>query len=51
MIQTEQTPNPNSIKFLSDETISAIGTEEFQKKEIKDIKNIFIKELLNFQGV
>ena len=31
MIQTEPTPNPNSLKFLSEKTISAIGTEEFQK--------------------
>ena len=29
MIQTETTPNPNSLKFLSEKTISAIGTEEF----------------------
>jgi NFU1 iron-sulfur cluster scaffold homolog, mitochondrial len=51
MIQTEHTPNPNSLKFLSDETISTIGTEEFQKKEIKNIKNEFVKDLLNFKGV
>ena len=31
MIQTEVTPNPDSLKFLSEKTISAIGTEEFQK--------------------
>ena len=51
MIQTEQTPNPDSLKFLSDKTVSSIGTEEFQKKKIKDIKNTFIKNLLNFKGV
>ena len=51
MIQTEQTPNPDSLKFLSDETVSSIGTEEFQKKDIKNIKNEFIKSLLNFKGV
>ena len=33
MIQTEQTPNPDSLKFLSDKTVSSIGTEEFQKKD------------------
>ena len=33
MIQTEQTPNPDSLKFLSDKTVSSIGTEEFQKKK------------------
>ena len=51
MIQTELTPNPNSLKFLSEKVISAIGTEEFQKDKIKEISNPFIKELLNFEGV
>ena len=51
MIHTEQTPNPNSLKFLSDFVISSVGTEEFQKKEIGKINNKFIKELLNFDGV
>lgn len=51
MIQTEQTPNPNSLKFISEKTISAIGTEEFQKNKDKEIKNSFIKELLDFKGV
>ena len=49
MIQTEQTPNPNSLKFLSDFIISSVGTEEFQKKEIEKIDNKFIKELLEFK--
>ena len=44
MIQTELTPNPNSIKFLSEKTISAIGTEEFQKENIKSLKNEFITQ-------
>ena len=34
MIQTEQTPNPDSLKFLSAKTISNIGSEEFQKKKL-----------------
>ena len=51
MIQTESTPNPNSLKFLSEKTISAIGTEEFQKENSKAISNTFIKELLQFDGV
>ena len=51
MIQIEPTPNPNSLKFLSEKTISAIGTEEFQKDNIKNLSNEFIKELLNFKGV
>ena len=51
MIQTEDTPNPNSLKFLSEKTISAIGTEEFQKAKKNEVSNAFVKELLNFKGV
>ncbi len=51
MIQTETTPNPESLKFLSENIISSIGTEEFRKKDIGKIKNIFIKQLLDFKGV
>tara|TARA_B100001121_G_scaffold297691_1_gene304433 strand:+ start:112 stop:660 length:549 start_codon:yes stop_codon:yes gene_type:complete len=51
MIQTETTPNPNSLKFLSEKVISAIGTEEFQKDQAKNLSNSFIKELLGFNGV
>ena len=51
MIQTESTPNPNSLKFLSEKVISAIGTEEFQREKSKDLKNKFVKELLEFKGV
>ena len=51
MIQTESTPNPNSIKFISEKTISDIGTEEFQKQNSESLSNSFIKELLNFDGV
>ena len=36
---------------MSENTISAIGTEEFQKKEIDKIANPFVKELLGFKGV
>ena len=51
MIQTEATPNPESLKFLSENIISTIGTEEFQKNEINKVTNPFIKELLGFKGV
>ncbi len=51
MIQTETTPNPDSLKFLSEKTLSTIGTEEFQKNNKSEIKIPFIKELLNFKGV
>jgi len=51
MIITEQTPNPDSLKFLSEKTISEAGTEEFQKKDLGKIKNEFVKNLLNLKGV
>ena len=51
MIQTEPTPNPDSLKFLSEKIISTIGTEEFQKNQIDKVTNPFIKELLGFKGV
>jgi len=51
MITTEITPNPDSLKFLSERTISATGTEEFQKKDLNKIENQFIKNLLNLEGV
>ena len=51
MIITESTPNPDSLKFLSEKTISDAGTEEFQKKDVGKIKNEFVKNLLNIKGV
>ena len=51
MIQTETTPNPDSLKFLSEQTISAIGTEEFKKDKENEIKIPFVKQLLSFKGV
>ena len=51
MIQIESTPNPNSLKFLSEKVISEIGTEEFQKNKENNLSNEFIKDLLNFNGV
>ena len=51
MIITERTPNPNSLKFLSEKKVSAVGTEEFQKKDFNKIENEFVKNLLNLQGV
>ena len=51
MIQVEHTPNPDSLKFLSQKILSKVGTEEFKKSNLKNIKIPFIKELLNFPGV
>ena len=51
MIQIENTPNPNAIKFLSDNIISEVGTREFQKERVSEIKNAFVKNLLNIEGI
>ncbi len=51
MIITEQTPNPNSLKFISDKKIALNGTYEFQKKNLNKINNNFIKDLLNFDNI
>ena len=51
MIYTETTPNPDSLKFLSEKTISTSGTEEFQKEQKDKVVIPFVKELLDFKGV
>ena len=51
MIQIENTPNPDSIKFLSEKTISVVGTEEFKKEKLNEITIPFVRELLSFKGV
>tara|TARA_Y100000591_G_C21760529_1_gene659856 strand:+ start:373 stop:915 length:543 start_codon:yes stop_codon:yes gene_type:complete len=51
MIQVEQTPNPDSLKFLSQKILSKVGTEEFKKSNLDSVKIPFIKEILNFSGV
>ncbi len=51
MIQVEQTPNPDSLKFLSQKILSKVGTEEFKKSNLKNIKIPFVKEILSFSGV
>ena len=44
MIQIENTPNPNALKFLSEKKLSEVDTQEFQKKDIKKIDNSFYKK-------
>jgi len=51
MIYTEETPNPNALKFVSEKIFSEIGVQEFQQKDKKAINNDFIKNLLKFEGV
>ena len=51
MIQIENTPNPNALKFQSEKQLSEVETQEFQKKDLSQIKNEFVKSILNFDGV
>ena len=48
-IQTEITPNPNSLKFLPGKTVSSRGSFEIKNKEETD--NQLIRNLLSINGV
>ena len=48
-IQTEVTPNPNSLKFLPGKQVSNIGTIEITKKD--EIDNELVKNILSVKGV
>jgi len=48
-IQTEVTPNPNSLKFLPGKKVSNIGSFEVTKKE--DTDSELVKNLLSINGV
>ena len=48
-IQTEITPNPNSLKFLPGKTVSNNGSFEITKKEETD--NELIRNILSINGV
>ena len=48
-VQTEITPNPNSIKFLPGKSVSNSGSFEITKKD--NISNELIKNLLSVNGV
>ena len=48
-IQTQKTPNPNSLKFLPGRKISNIDSMEFSNKE--DFDNPLIKNILQINGV
>jgi len=48
-IQTEVTPNPNSLKFLPGKTVSNIGSFEVTKKEETDSE--LVRNLLSINGV
>ena len=48
-IQTETTPNPNSLKFLPGKKVSNSGPYEITKKN--DTQNVLLKNLLSINGV
>ena len=48
-VQTEITPNPNSLKFLPEKKVSKIGPLEVINK--KDSKNELIRNILSINGV
>ena len=48
-VQTEVTPNPNSLKFLPGKTVSNNGVFEVTKKE--QIDNELVRNLLSINGV
>ena len=48
-VQTETTPNPNSLKFLPGKIVSNNGSFEITKKD--NINNELVKNLLSVNGV
>ena len=48
-IQTQITPNPNSLKFLPEKKVSKIGSLEVKNK--KDSNNELIRNILSINGV
>tara|TARA_B110000014_G_scaffold59940_1_gene40515 strand:- start:273 stop:812 length:540 start_codon:yes stop_codon:yes gene_type:complete len=48
-VQTEVTPNPNSLKFLPGKKVSNSGPYEIIKKD--DIKNDLVRNILSVNGV
>ena len=48
-VQTQITPNPNSLKFLPEKKVSNSGPYEILKKD--DIKNDLVRNILSINGV
>ena len=48
-VQTEPTPNPNSLKFLPGKTVSNNGSFEITKKD--EVSNELVRNLLSINGV
>ena len=48
-VQTESTPNPNSLKFIPGKTVSNNGSFEITKKN--EVSNELVRNLLSINGV
>ena len=48
-VQTQKTPNPNSLKFLPGKKVSNDGAYEFLNKE--ETENYFVRNILSINGV
>ena len=48
-VQTEITPNPNSLKFIPGKVVSNAGSFEITKKD--EVKNELVKNILSIKGV
>ncbi len=48
-VQTETTPNPNSLKFIPGKNVSICGSFEITQKD--DVKNELIRNLMSVNGV
>ena len=49
MVETEHTPNPNTLKFLPGKKVSEVGPIEFLKND-KNIKVALAKKILSLEG-
>ena len=49
MVETEQTPNPDTLKFLPGKRVSEVGPVEFLKKD-KNIKVPLANKILSLEG-
>ena len=48
-VQTESTPNPNSLKFIPGKVVSNVGSFEITKND--EVNNELVKNLLSVNGV
>jgi len=49
IVETEHTPNPNTLKFLPGKKVSEVGPIEFLKND-KDIKVSLVNKILSLEG-